>query len=53
LIALVFLATTDVGNACFLVFIHIKDSFSWHRRPLDLVRRECRRSAVAWAFAAS
>src|ERR1700741_3376150 len=37
LILLILLFATDVGEACLLVFINVKDSFSRHRGPLDLV----------------
>src|SRR5262249_44266000 len=37
LITLVFLFPADVGDACFLVFIHV-ENVSIYGRPLDLVR---------------
>src|SRR4030095_13662523 len=39
-VTLVFLFATDVSNPGFLVFIDVKDSFSWHSCSLHLVRRQ-------------
>src|SRR5437899_1265847 len=40
LVSLILLFATDVGEASFLVFINVKDSFSWHSGPLDMVGRQ-------------
>src|SRR5215831_15260850 len=42
LVALILLLAADVGNACFLVFVNVKNSFSFHGRSFDCVRRERR-----------
>src|SRR2546421_11922077 len=38
LVALILLFAADVGETCFLVFIDVEDSFSFHGGPLNLVR---------------
>src|SRR5262245_57055962 len=38
LILLILLLPADVGDTCLFIFINVKDSFSWHIRPLYLVR---------------
>src|SRR5437867_12101975 len=42
LVALVLLLPADVSNTGFLVFVNVEDSFSFHRRPLNLVGWQCR-----------
>src|SRR5204863_9528786 len=39
-VTLILLFAANVGETSFLIFINVKDSFSRHSRPLDLVGRQ-------------